>query len=367
MNTHLVKKKNQTHMRIDYDTNDPNICCIADLHIGVHQNSDMWHDITMKWALWLRDELYNKDIKTIFIAGDIFHYRDEIAVNTLHKAADIFEVWKDFEIFLLVGNHDAYYKDKSDIHSLSVFRGWSNITVIDKLTDLYIGSTKITFCPWGTKSTDIQDTDIVIGHFEIQSFAMTGNHTCTEGMKSWELLDKTDLVITGHFHNRDERKYKNGNITYLGNPFQMDFGDVGLTKGYYILDTNTKKFKLFKNNKSPKHIKLVLSELAEIGHLPKDIKKDIKGNILKFIIDRVISSDEADIILQKFSSFKPLMLIVDYDANFNKFGLDEDVEYDLSGVDIPVAIDEFTGMLDVDDGMKNDVKNYITDLYERHR
>lgn len=353
--------------RIDLEVNNTDICCIADLHIGVHQDSDMWHDIAMRWATWLRDELLKKEIDTIFIAGDIFHYRDEIAVNTLHKAADIFNLWREFQIVLLVGNHDAYYKDKSDIHSLAIFSGWSNITVIDSQTDIYVEDTKISFCPWGTKTNDIPEADIIVGHFEIQSFSMSGNYTCKEGFKSWELLDKTDLVLTGHFHNRDERKYKKGNITYLGNPFQMDFGDAGLDKGYYLLDINTKKFRFFKNTKSPVHIKLVLSDLAEIGYLPKDIKQNIKGNIVKFIIDRVVSSDEADIILQKFTSFKPLMLILEYDANFNRFGLDEDVEYDLSGVDIPVAIEEFTGMLEVENDIKTDVKKYIVDLYEKYR
>ncbi|NBP59133.1 hypothetical protein EBU71_21790, partial [bacterium] len=55
------------------------VCCIADLHIGVHQNSIFWHETALKWAEWLKDELQKKKIKDIFILGDLYHYRDEIA------------------------------------------------------------------------------------------------------------------------------------------------------------------------------------------------------------------------------------------------------------------------------------------------
>ena len=64
--------------------NNSKVCCVSDIHIGVHQNSTQWHDIAINWARWLRDELKSKDISDIIISGDVFHYRDEIAVNTIH-------------------------------------------------------------------------------------------------------------------------------------------------------------------------------------------------------------------------------------------------------------------------------------------
>jgi len=94
------------------------VCCVSDIHVGVHQNSAMWHDITINWARWLRDELLDKGIQDIIIPGDLFHYRDEIAVNTVHIVTDILRIWEKFNIVLLVGNHDAFYKDKSEINSL---------------------------------------------------------------------------------------------------------------------------------------------------------------------------------------------------------------------------------------------------------
>ena len=34
----------------------------SDLHIGVHQNSEKWHDVTYKWAEWYTSQLREKQI-----------------------------------------------------------------------------------------------------------------------------------------------------------------------------------------------------------------------------------------------------------------------------------------------------------------
>ena len=66
---------------------------------------------------------------------------------------------------------------------------------------------------------------------------------------------------------------------YLGNPYQMDFGDVYSTKGYYILDVPKMKYTFYENSVSPTHQKIKLSELVEIGKINKHVK-DIFKNIL---------------------------------------------------------------------------------------
>ncbi len=341
-----------------------NICCVSDVHIGVHQNSSMWHDIVIDWAKWLRDELINKGIEDIIVCGDLFHYRDEIAVNTIQVASEVLDLWKTFNVGILIGNHDSYYKDKVDVHSLSILKGWNNVTIFDKVTTIDHHGKVLTFCPWGTELYEIPDnSDIIFGHFEIETFKLNEFKTCIHGIKGKDLIDKANLVVTGHFHLREERQYKDGTILYLGNPFQMDFGDVNGIKGYYILNTLTKKYEFTENNISPRHVKLILSELARVGSLTDEIKESIRGNILRFIVDRTITPDEVDIVLRKFSSLTPLAMNVDYAINFDRFGLPDELEYDLSGVDITTAIGEFVNILDIED--KGKIIDYTLDLYKR--
>ena len=343
--------------------NNPKVCCISDIHVGVHQNSLLWHNITLNWARWLKEELSSKDITDIIISGDFFHYRDEIAVNTIHFVTDVLKIWKDFNIIMLVGNHDAYYKDKSDVNSLSILDGWSNITIISTPTNVKLFNKSVTFCPWGTKLGEIPKSDVIFGHFEITSFKQNSFKVCDTGLRSTDLLKLSSLVISGHFHLRDERKYDEGNIIYLGNPFQMDFGDAGSTKGYYILDLNTLEYEFTENVLSPKHNKVYLSELAELGNITDDVRKTFNNNFIKFIVDLTISSDEIDILLKKFQGLNAVHINVDYAINFTKYKLDEDVVKDFSGVDIPTAIEEFIDLMDIDN--KSEVAKHTLQLFRR--
>lgn len=340
----------------------PRVCCVSDIHIGVHQNGVLWHDIAIQWAQWLRDELKKNNIQDIIICGDLFHYRDEIAVNTIQVTTQILEMWQQFNIIVLVGNHDAYYKDRSDVNSLSILKGWSNITVVDRLTQLTAFDRDLLFCPWGTKKEELTKNDIIFGHFEVESFKLNHFKVCTEGIKSKDLLSKTDLVITGHFHHREEREYKNGKILYLGNPFEMDFGDINTIKGYYLLDIPGKTYTFVENKISPKHHKIFLSELAKAGTITKTVKSRIKNNIVRFVVDRNIMSDEADFVIQRLLQSKPKTFNVDYAINFNKFS-DGAEQFDLSGFDIVTAINEFVDLLEVDN--KHEVADHTIELYKK--
>ena len=206
----------------------------------------------------------------------------------------------------------------------------------------------------------------IFGHFEIQSFKFNQHKICEEGINSSELLKKTPLVITGHFHLREERKYKKGTILYVGNPFQMDFGDVYSTKGYYVLDLVTSDYTFHENNISPTHQKVKLSELVETRTINKQVRDTFRNNIVKLIVDLNVASDDMDILLKKFLELDAKSITVDYDVNFDKFGLDEDQETDLSGVDIPVAIEEFVNLLE-DVPNKQEIIEYTVELYNKCR
>lgn len=340
------------------------VCCIADLHIGVHQNSIFWHETALRWAEWLKEELVKKQIKDIFILGDLYHYRDEIAVNTIHVVNQILKLWENFNIVILVGNHDSFYKDRSDVNSLSILDGWKNILVVSEPTTYTILGKTATFLPWGANLKEVETCDVLFGHLEIESFKMNSHKHCDHGIKTSDLLNKANLIMTGHFHLRDERKYSDKTILYVGNPFEMDFGDIGSTKGYYILDFNTLKYDFFENIHSPKHKKLSITELLNFKSLSAtEVKEFVNNNIIKLQVDKKISSDNIELLIQKISTFKPFNLAVDYSLYDNSITVNEEQSYDLSGVDMSKAIEEFITLLDID--QKDAVSRYCLDLYRK--
>jgi len=350
-----------TKSKRDIFLNDRRVCCVSDIHIGVHQNSAQWHQIILDWSKWLAVELREKDIKDIIISGDFFHYRDEIAVNTIHFVKEILDEWREFNIIILVGNHDAYYKDRSDVNSLTILEGWPNITIVPQLRSETIFGKKITFVPWGVEVNDIPKSDIIFGHFEIQTFKQNTFKVCTDGMTTKDMLKKAPLTISGHFHLREERIYDDGRILYLGNPYQMDFGDVESVKGYYILDIPEMSYEFTENKISPQHKKISLSELVKIGDLTDDVKNDFENNFVKFIIDMSISLDDVDKLLRKLTSLNPLNVNVDYAINFNKYQIDENNRTDFTGIDIKTAISEFISLLEIEN--KDEVEKYTQELF----
>ena len=343
------------------------VAIFSDLHLGVHQNNDFWLGISNKWADWYIEKLNEREIKKIIFCGDFFHYRDEISVKTLNFAKDLLDKFNNFEINMITGNHDAWYKDTSEINSLSIFKGYKNIKIYDNLTSVSINDKHVTFCPWGTKIDDIPQSDILFGHFELENFKMNAYKICDHGDDPEKLTKKSPLIFSGHFHREAVKTFNNDSskIIYVGNPFEMDFGDIDSNKGFYILDFDSFEMEWINNNITPKHHKIMLSKLVECKEdiVNTVFNEVLPGNIIKLIIDKNISSDHLDLLTTKFTSCKPLELRIDYDINYNKIKIENERSYDLSGVDINQAIEEFINMLDIEN--RKDVVSYTQSLYEK--
>lgn len=334
---------------------DNKYAIFSDLHLGVHQNSSLWHKIADEWSDWFINELRSKNIDKIIFLGDYFHSRSEISVSTLHVAADITNKFKDFEMIMLVGNHCSFFKDKAEVHSLSIFKGYSNIQIVDVPKMYKFGNKDVFFCPWGTEYKDMEKCDVLMGHFEIQTFKMNTYKLCEHGFTSQMLGKKAPLIFSGHFHLREEREYDKYKINYVGNPFEMDFGDTESSKGYYIMDFDTLKYDFFENTISPKHKKIKLSEY-------EGKKDNIGRNIVKIIVDEIVDNDVLESKTSNIQKMQPLSLSFDSTAVFNPIIEKLDEEYDLSGIDIEKAIVDFVNMLDIDD--KEKVAKYTIDLYK---
>ena len=97
------------------------IAIVSDLHIGVHGDSSQWHEIALKWARWLDSELKRHEITDIMFCGDWYHNRSEISVSTLQVSAEILRILQNYNIIMITGNHDIFFKHRTDVNSLTIF------------------------------------------------------------------------------------------------------------------------------------------------------------------------------------------------------------------------------------------------------
>ena len=334
------------------------IAVFADLHLGVRQNSPIWHTIALNWVDWFAKELEKRQIETILFLGDFFHYRDEIAVNTLHVGYQLLKKLEKYKIVMIPGNHDSFYKETADINSIRMFNEWSNLTILNEVTHISIAGKDAYFVPWGGDLSLCKKADYLFGHFEINSFKMNSCKVCENGTPADEYLKIAPRVFSGHFHQRDVRTFIGGTITYVGNPFEMDFGDLGQTKGFYVLDTIQQTAEFVTNTVSPQHIKIYAS--TEGGVLPSSVK----NNIIKVVVDQNIGHSRVEEITAKFNAAGPLYSSVEYKTpEFNS--ADKHSECDLTGVTLEAAIAEFITIMNPPN--KDDVIATCLDVYHQFK
>lgn len=338
----------------------PEVFCFSDIHLGIHPSSPVWNKIPLDFADWIAQKAQEQNIKDIIIPGDIVDDRNEISVLTLHYLPQFFKKLANFNIIIVVGNHDCYYNDRSDVHPLGTLSEWENITIIDKPTLIHSFGKNIMFCPWGTKLNEIQPNDITFGHFNIQSFKETPFHVSSTGYEPQQLLDQTNLLISGHYHIYQERTYKKGSILYVGSPYEQTWKDFSTPKGIVKINLAESKYQFIENPISPKHRKVYLTELLKTG-ITSTIKKEFTGNIVKLFIDDPKYNDVVDPFIEKLSVLKPMQLLIEKIVE-NNISLDDKLE--MKEISVQEDIISFVNALEKVEN-KEDVIKYIKEVYEK--
>ena len=77
---------------------------------------------------------------------------------------------------------------------------------------------------------------IVMSHLELKGFEFMRGHIMHDGMDH-KVFDKFDMVCSGHYHHKSTE----GNINYLGCPYEMTWQDYQDEKGFHIFDTETRE------------------------------------------------------------------------------------------------------------------------------
>jgi DNA repair exonuclease SbcCD nuclease subunit len=221
------------------------VAILTDTHYGCKKGSKHLHD---HFELFYKNvffpSLREHKVKTVIHMGDAFDSRKSIDYQSLQWAKRVvFEPLKDYDVHMIIGNHDCYYKNTNNVNSPELLlEDYSNIKKYSSPKSVKIGSLEIAFIPW-ICSENYDETlrfinktsaKIAMGHLELNGFRAHRGHTMEDGMDS-KVFSKFKKVFSGHFHTRSD----NGHIFYLGNPYEMFWNDVNDTRGFHIFDTET--------------------------------------------------------------------------------------------------------------------------------
>ena len=224
------------------------IAIITDQHFGARKNSKLFHDYFLKFYEDIFfPTLIKEGITTIVDMGDTFDSRKGVDFVSLEWAKNnYFDKLQELGIVThtIIGNHTAYYKNTNDLSGVDLFlREYDNIKIYSEAEEVTIDKTKFLFVPWINSENldrtldviDNSDSPCVMGHLELNGFMATRGHYMEHGMDS-KVFDKFDRVYTGHYHMRSNQ----GNVFYLGNPYEMYWNDVNdRNRGFHLFDTDT--------------------------------------------------------------------------------------------------------------------------------
>lgn len=292
------------------------IAFVTDFHFGKYSDSKEFLNyqekfFTDKFFPYLEEH----GIKTIIDLGDTFDNRKKISYFTLKKSKEFFFSKvdeKNMECYVVVGNHNLYFKESNEINSPDLLlSNHDNFHIVKKPSEYNIDGLDILFVPWISKENQEEclksirktKSKYLFGHFEVSDMKLYRDWSFKKGLEK-KMFEKFDLILSGHYH----RKLEDGNFRYLGTPFQLDWGDIDYKKGFYVFDTET-------------------------GFL-EFIENDLK------IFNRIEYSDEIDINEFEYSSFKESYVRIVLKNELKDF-----VKFDL----FKERLEEFTYKIETDE------------------
>lgn len=272
-----------------------NVAMATDLHFGGKGNSKIFNEDITDFLHWFIAESKKRSCETCVILGDWHDSRSTINVLTLNYSVNALHLLsQNFKtVYILTGNHDLFYREKREIHSLPMGKDINNIMIVDEILDL--GDTL--FIPWLVeeewKQVVKSKAKYIFGHLELPGFKMNAMVEMPDhGGVNGTHFKNQDYVFTGHFH---KRQYKD-NIHYIGNPFGHNYGDSGdIERGACFLEYGGRP-EYVNYVDGPQYFSIGLSELLE-----NPTKYATEKSYLKISVDIQISYEESLALREEFS------------------------------------------------------------------
>jgi DNA repair exonuclease SbcCD nuclease subunit len=341
------------------------LAIVGDLHFGIRNNSQQYLRYQSEW---IENELKRITDKSkcdsVFFMGDVLDNRTSISPLIMKEVRRLFkklaQTYKN--VFVLLGNHDIYYRTTKEVHSLEFLKD-QGVTLFEDTTEItFNNDKKCIILPWITKQDELEVQDLLVnnnydycfGHLEINNFEMIKGVVEKDGLRQ-DLFENVGKVFSGHFHLRR----KSGNIDYVGTPYELDWGDMGEDKGVTVLDVATTKEKYVKTKDAPVHIRLNSRDIA-LDDLDGDT---VTGNFIQLKFHDGITEVERIDYIERINSLNPISFTTDEGNSFS-FDSDDDSVLESSIKDTMGFLTEYLDIIEIPEGLnKKEIVNRLEELY----
>lgn len=268
----------------------------TDIHYGMRNNSNEHNLSCENFVKWMIEEAKVWGSKVCIFGGDWHHIRSSINVTTLNFSVNGLKLLNDYfdHVFFLIGNHDLFYRDKYDLHSIPYIDQFENIHLITEITT--IG--EVALVPWLIKEEWKKVPDIkspyVFGHFELPTFKMNAMVEMPDhGELNANHFKNQRQIFSGHFHKRQNK----GKVWYIGNCFPHNYSDAWDDERGVMFWTPgiEPKFKQWPD--APKYRTLTLSQTLQNPEIYLD-----NNTYARIVIDIDINYEELNFLKETFEN-----------------------------------------------------------------
>lgn len=270
----------------------------SDLHCHCHKRKNERLEDCLKALDWVFATARSNKISNILFGGDLFHDRQKIEIYTYQKTFEVFQRnldGGDFKVYLVLGNHDLWFNEKTSISSVVPFSSLPGVEIIFNPCRKIIDGSTWDFIPFThnpiaalefLKSQE-GSPQYALGHLAVDGAVLHGSHTADVAIEhdgdmvsiSPALFNSYDYVFLGHYH-KEQRI--GSNLEYVGSPLELSFGECFQEKHLIIFDAEKNTRQYVKNDFSPKHLVIRAEDVD---------KYDLEGNFVRIKIEDMSSTD----------------------------------------------------------------------------
>ena len=344
------------------------VALVTDTHFGARSDNLAFDSYFEQFYTdFFFPTLEEKGIKTICHLGDIFDRRKYINFNTLRSCKRYFfdkahEL--GIEIHMIPGNHHTYFKNTNEVNSPNLLLGeYDNIILYQEPTEIMLDRHKVLYLPWICGENYERTMDAVkesdartcFGHFEFAGYDMLPGMPNQHGMDS-NAFNNFDLVVSGHFHHRHSR----GNITYMGNPYEITWSDYDDPRGFALFETIDGTLEYYDNPFRIFHkIYYDDSDFEGVNDISNFNFSNITGGAVKLIVTKKTDYSKFDHFVDKLYTCNliDLKIIEDF-SEFEDEALGDDIDLE----DTMTLLKDYVDVVNTDLD-KQRIKNLLQTLY----
>ena len=226
------------------------IALLTDTHFGARNDNLNFNDYFYQFYEGVFfPYLQQNNIKHCIHLGDLMDRRKYVSYRILKDFRERFIqpfLHLEIDLHILVGNHDIYFRNTNDVNSLQELLGanYKNIHIYPEAQEIDFDGFPILMMPWINPQNEIYSfgmmdetkADTMMSHLEVVGFEMHGGHFSESGFDKSQ-FKKFDTIFSGHYHKKSD----DGQIYYLGTPYQMTWSDYNCPKGFHVFDTETRE------------------------------------------------------------------------------------------------------------------------------